>query len=113
VTGTDPFTTHQNILVDVCKGAFGNSALQPSDFQAAASQDAIGAILNTPVENWYAVTLDKTALSYINLTGVTQFRLRFQIANNNDQGADTIKFFSGDYSPSSNRPILQVEYYVP
>ena len=100
-------------MVDICKGPFGNSALQPSDFQATASKDAAGTILNTPVDNWYAVTLGETALSYINLTGVTQFRLRFQLANNNDQGADTIKFFSGDYASPSNRPILQIDYYVP
>ena len=41
VVGTDPFTTHQNISIDIRKGYFGNfnlfnfGSLQNTDFQAA------------------------------------------------------------------------------
>jgi hypothetical protein len=113
VTGTDPFTTHQNILVDINNGPFGASALQATDFQAAASMDSAGTILNIPVENWFSAALDKTALQYINKTGSTQFRLRFQIDDDDDLGADTIKFYSGDTLILDYRPVLQIEYYVP
>ncbi len=113
VNGTDPFATHQNILVDIRAGSFGDRSLQVSDFQAASSLDAAGTILNTPVDNWYSTTLNKTSLPFINKVGITQFRLRFQLANNNDQGADTIKFYSGDDPGRSNRPTLMIEYYLP
>ena len=70
-------------------------------------------ILNAPVDNWFSAAMDKTALQYINVTGSTQFRLKFQIDDNDDQGADTIKFYSGDSAILDYRPVLQVEYYVP
>ncbi len=70
-------------------------------------------ILNTPADNWFSAAMDNTALQYINLTGSTQFRLKFQIDDNDDLGADTIKFYSGDSAILDYRPVLQVEYYVP
>jgi len=114
LVGTDPFTTHNNILVDVRTGAFGgSSALQLLDFQAAASMNAAGTIKNTPSSGWYSVTFNSSAFPYINLTGVTQFRLRFAIDDNNDNGADYLKFYSGNYSSVSLHPLLVIKYYVP
>jgi hypothetical protein len=113
VTGIDPFTTHQNVIVDISDGPFGVSALQETDFQAPASMDWAGTILNAPVDNWFSTVLEKTALQYINETGLTQFRLRFQLDDNDDLGADTIKFYSGDSVTLNYRPVLQIEYYVP
>ncbi len=113
VTGTDPFITHQNALVDINSGSFGLPALQAADFQAAASMEPAGLLLNDPVDNWFSAVVDKTALQYINKTGSTQFRLRFQLANNGDFGADTIKFHSGNSLTPSYGPILQIDYYVP
>jgi hypothetical protein len=113
VTGTDPFTTHQNVIVDISDGPFGVSALQETDFQAPASMDWAGTILNAPVDNWFSADLEKTALQYINVTGSTQFRLRFQLDDNDDLGADTIKFYSGDSVTLDYRPVLQIKYYVP
>jgi hypothetical protein len=113
VTGTDPFTTHQNVLVDISSGSFGINALQETDFQAPASMNWAGTILNAPVDNWFSADLEKNALPYINTTGSTQFRLKFQLDDNDDLGADTIKFYSGDTASLDYRPVLQVEYYVP
>ena len=114
LVGTDPFTTHGNIRVDMRKGAFGGSnALQLLDFQAAVSMNAAGTIKNTPSSGWYSVTFNSSAFTYINLTGVTQFRLRFSIDDNNDNGADYLKFYSGNYSSVSLHPLLVIEYYVP
>jgi hypothetical protein len=113
VTGTDPFTTHQNILVDINNGPLGTSTLQVADFQSTASMDSAGTMLNTPIDNWFAAELDKNALPYINTAGSTQFRLRFQIDDNDDLGADTIKFHSGDSASLNYRPVLLIEYYTP
>jgi hypothetical protein len=114
LAGTDPFTTHGNLLVDIRKGAFGgNNALQLTDFQATASKSAAGTIKNTPVSGWYSVTFGSSAFTYVNKTGVTHFRLRFQKDDNDDNGADYLKFYSGNATTASNRPQLIVEYTTP
>ena len=117
--GTNPFLTHGILLVDIAYNAFGttlfgypNKALQNSDFQAPASRDIVGLIQNNPIDKWYWTTLDASAFPYINLTGTTQFRLRFQLDDDNDFTDDFIKFFSGDYSSAGARPQLVVEYYL-
>ena len=114
MTGTDPFTTHQNVQVDIRYGPFsGSNALQTGDFQANASRNAVGTISSPPSGNWYSSILEATSFPYINLTGITQFRLAFQLDDNDDQGADTMQFYSGDYSDLAYRPQLQILYYLP
>jgi hypothetical protein len=68
---------------------------------------------NTPADNWFSAAMSEPALEFINRTGETQFRLRFQLDDNDDMGADTIKFYSGDAATAAYRPVLVVEYYVP
>ncbi len=112
LVGTNPFNTHQYIIIDIRKGAFGTSLLQKTDFQAAASRNLVGKILNSPVANWFSSVLNNTAFPYINKTGLTQFRLRFKLDDNNDNGADYLKFFSGN-ALAAYRPQLIIEYTVP
>lgn len=119
VAGTDPFTTHGNILVDICYGPYGNlgpfklSALQPMDFQSPASLTSAALIQNNPVDGWYWAVLPPNAFVYINRTGNTQFRLAFQLDDNDDLGADFLTFYSGDAADQANRPHLLIDYYVP
>jgi hypothetical protein len=119
VIGTDPFTTHQNILVDIRNGVFGSfgpwgiDALQDSDFQNPASLNSVGAISNNNASGWYWTTLNGTANPFINLTGVTQFRLGFQLDDNDDLGDDLFTFYSGNYDSIHERPRLVVKYYIP
>jgi hypothetical protein len=113
VTGTDPFLTHQNLFVDIKGGTFGLGALEVKDYQAAASLDAAGIIPTAVVDNWFSSALTEPALQFINKTGSTQFRLRFQVDDNDDMGADTVKFYSGDTATLANRPVLVIEYYLP
>jgi pectate lyase len=113
VVGTNPFTTHGNLLVDVRKGAFGdNKNLQVSDFEAKANKDKVGAIPNKPKSSWYTKSWKAGILTYINQTGLTQLRLRFAKDDNDDMSADFLKFFSGDAAAAS-RPKLIIKYYVP
>ncbi len=44
---------------------------------------------------------------------MTQLRLRFSTDDNNDNGADIIRFFSGNVAVFGVRPILMISYYVP
>ena len=115
--GTDPFTTHQNILIDIRSGAFGFigpfqfRGLQDFDFQSPASMDAVGMIQNNPFNGWYWAWLDSSAFEFINLNGITQIRLRFQLDDDDDMAADYLRFYSGDYNRLPERPQLVIEYY--
>jgi hypothetical protein len=114
IVGTNPFSTHGSLLVDVKKGSFyGSSTLQAQDFQASSSLSSVGKIPNSTSSGWYTETWTSGMLSYINKTGLTQLRLRFSKDDNDDMGADYIRFYSGDYSTGSYRPQLIVYYYVP
>jgi hypothetical protein len=42
-----------------------------------------------------------------------QFRLRFATDDNNDNAADYMKFYSGNYGTTTLRPTLIIEYYIP
>ena len=114
VVGTDPFTTHGNILVDVRKGAFsGNAALQLQDFQALASRNGVLTMKNNPVGGWYSGAMGAANFAYINKTGLTQFRLRFAEDDNDDRASDYLKFHSGDCATAAYRPKLIVTYITP
>lgn len=119
ITGADPFTTHGNILVDICYGPYGSfgpfkiNALQSIDFQAPASLSSTAVIQNNAVGGWYWAILTPDAFPYINKTGNTQLRLAFQLDDNDDLNADYISFFSGDAIGQADRPHLLIDYYVP
>jgi hypothetical protein len=84
-----------------------------SDFQAVANRSAVGTFPNAPVSNWYSAVIVPAGLPFINLTGTTQFRLRFSTDDNDDGAADFMKFFSGNYATVGVRPTIIIEYYVP
>jgi hypothetical protein len=113
VVGTNPFTTHGKLLVDVRKGAFGGDvSLQVSDFQAKANKNRVGAIANKLRNGWYTTSWKGRILTYINQSGLTQLRLRFANGDNDDRSADLLKFYSGN-AIKTDRPKLIIEYYVP
>jgi hypothetical protein len=110
LVGTSPFTTHNGLKADIRKPRFGPSAaLQLTDFNAAADKNLAGAFSNTPAGAWYTANLTSDSLSFINLTGATQLRLRFWKDDNDDLGADYMTFFSGNAS-FFDRPKLIIVY---
>lgn len=119
IVGTNPFTTHRNMWVDIRQGAFGSfgpiqiGALQASDFQAPASLYSAGTVLDNPVGDWYWSSLDPKAFPYINLKGATQLRLGFLLDDDDDRREDYLSFFSGNYGVASARPQLTIKYYLP
>ncbi|MEK6754199.1 MAG: DNRLRE domain-containing protein [Chloroflexota bacterium] len=111
--GSNPFTALGSLAVDIRKPYFSSSVgLTTNDFQAAASQASVATFNETPVGNWYNTALNAAGISNINLTGTTQFRLRFTTDDNNDLGADYFTFSSGD-AGAANRPQLIIEYFIP
>lgn len=117
--GTYPFNTHGGINIDLRNGVFGNlgpfgiKSLQASDFQNPASLNSAGLISNNPSGNWYLTTLSSAANPLVNLTGITQIRLAFQLDDNDNMAPDYLSFHSGDTSLISDRPHLVVKYYIP
>jgi hypothetical protein len=114
LVGTNPFNILGGLKVDMRKPYFGTAVgLVIGDFQAAAGKSAVATFNATPVSNWYSAVIGSAGYPYINLTGTTQFRLRFETDDNDDNGADYMKLFSGNTATTSARPTLIIEYYVP
>ncbi len=113
VSGTNPFQTHGKLLADICQGPFNNdSTLQLADFKVTCSKNKALLYTNTKVNKWYSQSLSADDFQYINLEGVTQFRLRFNKDDNHDFGADFLKIYSGN-AGAAKRPQLIIEYHVP
>lgn len=113
LVGTDPSATHGAFLVDVRKGSFGSSLLEPTDFQSAAGKPGVGTFPALPSGGWYSVQFGSGAFAFVNTTGVTQFRLRFSKDDNDDRGADALLLHSGNAAAAADRPELIVEYTAP
>jgi len=112
VIGTNPFTTHGNLLIDIRKGAFSNSdPLQLADFNAPADRDNAVAFKDNKVDDWYSRSTGQAIFKYINLEGVTQFRLRFTTDDNNDFGNDYLQIYTGN-ALDTDRPQLVIEFYL-
>jgi predicted outer membrane repeat protein len=112
--GTDPFTILGGLKVDMRKPYFGSTiGLVVGDFQAAAGRTETATFNPTPVNGWYSAVLNSIYRNYVNMKGATQFRLYFTLGDNDDNSADYMKFFSGNYATISARPTLLIEYYVP
>jgi len=113
VIGVNPMTTHNGLAVDIKKNKFYTlPALQINDFQAKPGKYKIGKFPKTPYAGWYKAVLYKGSHLYINKKGLTQFRLRFNQDDDNDNVADILKLYSGN-AILANRPKLIMGYYVP
>jgi hypothetical protein len=77
-----------------------------------ASKSKVLIFTKNKVDNWYSQSFSLDDFQYINLTGVTQFRLRFAKDDNNDFGADFLKIDSGE-TVVADQPQLIIEYILP
>ena len=112
VTGSNPFSVLGSLYADIKKGFFGTtSALQVTDFNAAATATKVCTFGKTPVSSWYSATLSSTGRLDVNKTSLTQLRLYFSTASNANNKADYMKFFSGN--SSSNQAQLIITYSLP
>lgn len=113
VSGSNPFSTHGTCWIDV-KGGLGfadSTTLAAGDFQAAADATQVGALSNAANNgDWSSGVLNAAALSFINKTGTTQFRVYFSLHDNNDGSADYVGWYSGDNALPANGPVLEVLY---
>lgn len=114
LVGGLPFTTHKKLLGDFISGAFsGVAALEAGDFQAASSMDGVLSLSAANANGkWSAGQLNAAGILHINLSGLTQFRLRFEKDDNDNQADDYLLYWSGEAAAGS-QPELNLEYRVP
>ncbi len=112
LTGTNPFTILGSLRADIQTGGFGgNSALVNSDFEAPATAIAVATLSPVSEDGEISMgTVNAAGLAAINLGGTTQFRLAFDIDDDDDGGNDYKGFFSGENGNSANHPQLVVTY---
>jgi hypothetical protein len=110
-SGLSLLGTHGDLGADIKKGAFGNTILELSDFQRAGAPISTVGSFSEAGGSWYRLDLNPANFKYINLTGVTQFRLRFARDDDDDRVMDIDIFYAGD--DSLNKPQLIIEYTVP
>jgi hypothetical protein len=114
--GGNPVTMFGGFMFDIKNGFFGTSpALQTGDFQAAASA-SYGPSAPAPVGGWYSFNLINAKACINKLatgSGLTQIRLRFKLATNNDAVANYLSLFSGNVATAAYRPQLVITYVMP
>jgi len=110
--GTNPFSTHGTCRADVRTGRFSGSArLQTGDFQAPATAVQTASLSNAAVNGaWSEGNLNAAGLAALDKRGTTQFRVYFDLDDNDDTGNDYIGYYSGDNKAAANRPQLVVTY---
>jgi streptogramin lyase len=114
IVGTNPLTTHGFLTVDQKTGYYhDNPVLERLDFHAIGSRGNVGRFIKTPADRWYRAPLREPSYSLINLTGHTQFRLRFYTDDNDNLTADYVSFYTGNIPIEDDRPELIITYYVP
>lgn len=108
-----PYSTLGTLTVDIRSPYFGGSASTATDdFAAAAGAADVGSVPQ-PASNGSTVSspLSSTAYGHIDKAGKTQLRLRFTTDDDNDNTADNLSIYSGDYTTDTTlQPQLEVEY---
>jgi hypothetical protein len=110
--GGNPISMFQGFRVDIRKGTFGAHALELGDFQAPAIKTYGPFNPSLSGTGWYSINLTG-AKGYINMTGTTQIRLRFNLEDNNNSVANFLKLYSGNAAVASDSPRLIINYYTP
>lgn len=113
VSGTNPFQTHGNCLVDIkAASGFNNAtALTKEDFQAPTDVAQVATLSNAAANGqWSEGALNAPGLLIINKTGTTQCRIYFATDDNNNGTSDYIGWYAGDNATAANRPQLIVVY---
>lgn len=110
---SDPFRNLTNCCyVDIKRGVFGSrAALEEEDFYAPASVTKVALLSDAKVSGGTALAeIDPASLSYINKSGLTQFRIYFPKVSNGDTTANYQTWYSGDVTDEADRPTLEITY---
>ncbi|MEM8562243.1 MAG: DUF6531 domain-containing protein [Pseudomonadota bacterium] len=105
-----------DIEMDIMVGNLSNdSALQSEDFQFAATQSAVGTLVDgstaTGILNATGVQAVEQAISFT--PAKVQIRLAFPIDDNDNATNDYIGYYSSDNGNSTRHPRLIIDYLLP
>ncbi|MCZ2127321.1 MAG: trypsin-like serine protease [Anaerolineales bacterium] len=110
--GGNPVNIFKGFKVDMATtaGLFSAANLEKTDFQTKGK--TLKPTFKPKIDSgWYSLDISK-GKTQVNLTGLTQIRLRFKLDDNNNLIKNFLSIYSGDAS-SGDRPQLIVEYYLP
>jgi len=106
----DPFGWAGACNVDIANPSFGNVAIEPSDWEAAADAVAVATFAADPGEENVMTSSDFNAAgrANINRTGTTQLKVYFTQLTNGDAVRDSLGFYSGE-AAQTKQPKLVIE----
>ncbi|TYS01673.1 PHB depolymerase family esterase [Rossellomorea vietnamensis] len=96
--------TVSSIQADIKKGTFGTAAIEQQDFSALATLSNIASIQSPSADGYTDLVLSASALSQINKTGKTQFRLKATTTAGFNK--NQIEFYGGENDSLS--PVLLI-----
>ena len=101
--------------MDVANPTFGTSGLANNDWEAAATKSGASKFAWPAYLDGMSINsrLESADLGQINRTGRTQFRVRYQNDDDNDNTADNISYATGNHATGTRRPVLTVKYNTP
>ena len=105
--------TFGEILVDVIGGSFnGNSSLENADWQAVPGKAAVSKLAYPAYNDGMTIfsRLPTADLGHVNRSGRTQFRIRYEIDDDNDNTEDYSSYATANHGTASFRPKLTVKY---
>ena len=102
------------IFVDLATPSIGTPPLAASDWQAPVTQEVVSKFAWPAYEEGMTLfsQLENPDNDLVNLQGTTQYRIRYEFDDDNDNSADYSSYASGDYWNPAYRPTLTVKYYI-
>ena len=109
-----PNSEFGDILVDLATPGFGTTSLESTDWQTDATKAAVSKFAWPPYLDGMEIysRLENPDNDLVNVSGKTQFRIRYQNDDDNDGTADYMTYATGHHPDVSVRPTLTIKYYI-
>ena len=103
-----------DLIVDLATPGFEATGLSANDWQSAATKLGVSKFAWPAYSNQMTIysRLESSDNALVNLTGKTQFRVRYQNDDDNDGVADYMSYATGNHGTAAFRPTLTVKYYL-
>ena len=102
------------VFVDLATPSLGTPSLTASDWESPVTKDVVSKFAWPAYEEGMTLfsRLENPDNDLVNLGGYTQFRIRYEHDDDNDNSADYSSYASGNHSNLAYRPTLTVKYYI-
>lgn len=103
-----------DILVDLATPAFGSNTLTAEDWQSDATKLGVSKFAWPAYLSGMEIysRLENPDNDLVNVSGKTQYRIRYQNDDDNDGVADYMQFATSNHFNSAYHPTLVVKYYI-